>query len=263
MKRILVLATAVGMLVIAAAAYAATNINTYTAPITFHSKAPGTAKKEVPVTFDQDIKVTPGVSGDRAGVLLKTQTTIYGLKEDGKDFPTCTIAKITAAGNDTVCPKKAAVAKGYISSILGSSTNFSASAPGSNSCDPKLDVWNGGQGKLVFFFVPTAAGTPHACLNGGIMVGTVGPYPATYKQSGNNAVTTVPIPKYIDYPVGGLVGSLVMEHLVWTGQTSDGHISLGSVGCQGKKRPYSTVLTATLPGQPTQNKTVKGTAPCS
>ena len=258
MKRIIVLLTAVGVLVAAASAYAA--INTYSGTnFTFNTKKAGSAKKPVPLSFTENIKVTPGTAGSRAGVLLNIKTTIYGEKSDGKDFPTCSIAKIDAAGNDTVCPKKARVASGYINALLGSATNFTAAGV---ACDPNLDVWNGGQGKLVFFFVPTGAGTPHACLGGGIAVGVVGAYPGTYKNVGKNLVTNVPVPTSVNYPVGGLVGSLQAERLVFTSQSSKGHLSMSSIGCTGKKRPYSYALTSTLPGQHNEVDTVKGSGAC-
>ena len=76
-------------------------------------------------------------------------------------------------------------------------------------------------------------------------------------------MTNVPIPKAVNYPVPGLVGSLETETLHWKSQTKGGHISLSSVGCQGSKRPYSIVFTTALPGQANETSTVSGSAPCS
>ncbi len=255
-KRIAVLVTAVAMLVVAASAYAA--VNTYTATLSFKGKA-GTAKKPVANNFIQRIDVTPATAGDRAGILLNIKTTIYGLKADGKDFPTCTIAKITAAKSDTGCPKGALVATGAINALLGKASDFSTSGT-EGSCDPMLDVWNGGQGKLAFFFVDSAS---HLCLNGAISTGTVAPYPGTEKLVGKNLVVNVPIPKSVDYPVSGLAGSLQTEMLSFKSHTSGKHISIASVACQSGKRPYSTALTATLPGQSPETITIKGSGSCS
>jgi len=259
LKRIALIATAVAMLIAATAAFAATQVNTYKATYSFSPKSGGSAKKPVKASFKQNIQVTPGTAGDRAGVLLNIKTTIYGLKVDGKDFPTCPASQITSS--DTACPKGALVATGSITAVLGSPTDPTTGAS-DGACDPLLHVWNGGQGKLVFFFVDGAA--PNDCLSGAITTGSVPPYPATYKQVGKNLVVNVPIPKSVDYP-SGLVGSLESETLNWKGQSSKGHISIASVGCKGSKRPYSTAFTAAPITDATQSQTVtvSGSAPCS
>ena len=130
------------------------------------------------------------------------------------------------------------------------------------SCDPVLDVWNSGPGKLTYFFRDTPT---HQCLNGGLKTGQVGPYPGTYKQQGKSMVIDVKIPKYVDYPTSGLVGSLSSEHLVWSKQTNKVKgktvAANASVGCMGNKRPWSMTFTSTLPtaGPAKETKTVSGT----
>jgi hypothetical protein len=259
LKRLVQIATAVAMLIAAAAALAATPVNTYKTTYSFSPKSGGTAKKPVKASFKQVIQVTPGTSGQRAGVLSNIKTTVYGLKVDGKDFPTCTASMITAS--DTACPKGALVASGSITAVLGSPTD-PTTAGTAGPCNPLLHVWNGGQGKLVFFFVDAAP--THACLGGAIGTGQVPSYPGTYKQVGKNLVVNVPIPEYVDYP-SGLVGSLESETLNWKGQSSKGHLSIASVGCQGSKRPYSTAFTAApiTSASALQTVTVTGSAPCS
>lgn len=245
MRRIVLIATALGVLVAAGTAYAA--INTYSASLAFTSKKAGTAAKPVPMGYNLDIKAM-GTNGNRTAVLNYINTKIYGIKADGKDFPTCSASRIAAAQNDSKCPKGALVAKGAITAVLGSATNFTASA---SACDPALDVWNGGQGKLVFFFVDTPT---HPCLGGALHTGQVGPYPATYKQQGKYLLVNVPIPSFVNYPLGpgNLAGSLTGEHLAWrpsTAKLKNGKTvySIASVACQGKKRPYTITFNATLP----------------
>ena len=53
------------------------------------------------------------------------------------------------------------VATGAITAAVGPATSFTAAAA---ACDPLLHVWNGGQGKLTFFFVDQAPS--HECLGG-------------------------------------------------------------------------------------------------
>jgi hypothetical protein len=262
LRRLALIAVAVGMLIAAGAAYAATQINTYNATLKFSPTKAGTASKPVPISYTQDIKAT-GTNGNRTAVLTDIKTKIYGLKADGKDFPTCSLAKISAAGNDTSCPKGAQVASGYITASVGAQNNFALAG---TPCDPLLHVWNSGQGKLTFFFVDTAPN--HECLGGALTTGKVGPYPATYKTQGKYLVVDVPVPHYVSFPAPGVAGSLETEHLVWAKVTKKVKgktvAATASIGCQGKKRPYSTTFTANLPttGQ-TQTSSVPGSAKCS
>jgi hypothetical protein len=259
LRRILVIVTTAVVLAGAASAYAA--LNTYTAHLGFTSKQAGAATKPVPIGYTQDLKAS-GTNGNRSAVLLNITTKIYGLKEDGKDFPTCSLATIAKAKNDTVCPKGSEVATGFITAGLGAEGNFKvAAAP----CDPQLDVFNSGQGKLTYFFVDTPT---HQCLGGALTTGSVGPYPATYKTVGKSLVIDTPIPTYVDYPTTGLAGSLETEHLKWfkvskkvNGKTVS---AISSVACQGKKRPNSTSFTSQLPtaGPAKETDTLSETAPC-
>jgi hypothetical protein len=261
LRRIVLIATALGVLVAAASAYAA--INTYSASLGFTSKKAGSPSKPVPIGYTQDINAA-GTAGNRTAVLLDIKTKIYGLTADGKDFPTCSLKQIAAAaGNgDTVCPKGAEVATGNITASVGAANNFAI--PG-EACDPLLDVWNSGQGKLTFFFVDTQA---HQCLAGALTTGKTGPYPATYKQQGKYLVVDVPVPPYVSFPLTGVAGSLETEHLNWLKLTKKVHgktvAAVASIGCQNGKRPYSMTFTANLPtaGAAKEKDTISKSAPC-
>jgi hypothetical protein len=253
------IAAALGCLVAAASAYAA--LNTYSAGLKFKSKSPGTAAKPVPANFTQDIKAS-GVAPNRTAVLTDIKTTIYGLKADGKHFATCSFNSIQNAHTDAGCAKGAMVASGSITAAIGSSTDFTAAgAP----CAPLLHVWNGGQGKLTFFFVDQAPS--HLCVGTTIKTGDVGPYPATYKNVGKNFVLDVPVPDYVSFPLkrsGGVAGSLETEHLVFASQKKGKKMSLESVGCKGTKRPWTMTFKAILPTtNQTETKSVSGSSPCS
>ena len=256
MRRIVLIATAVGLLVAAASAYAA--INTYTSSLGFTSKQAGSASKPSPIGFTQDIKAS-GTKPNRTAVLLDWKTRIYGLTVDGKDFPTCSVTKIAAALNDNKCNKGAEVATGDVTALLGNQNVFTTAG---TPCDPDLHVWNGGQGKLTFFFVITPT---HQCV--GTVTGTTQPWTATYKRSGKYLLIDVPVPKDVDYPLPSQVASLATIHMVWlkvnrkvNGKTV---AAIASVGCQGAKRPYSTTFTATLPTTGAkESDTLRGSAPC-
>lgn len=258
MRRILVVTLALTVLGVAGAAYAAGG--PYTGSLAFNTKKAGTKAKPVPIGFDLNIAGS-GAAGQRPPVTLQFTVKIYGLRLNGKNFPTCSLSKIAAAHNDTVCPKKALMATGSIQALLGSSTDFSAAG---QSCDPVLDVWNSGQGKMTYFFVTTPT---HQCLGGALTTGSTPPYPGTYTQSGNYLVTNVRIPQYIDYPVPGLVGSLQSEQLTFKSQSTKVHgktvISQASVGCTKGKRPYSITVSYSTPTGGTSSQTIAGLAGCS
>ena len=86
---------------------------------------------------------------------------VYGVVNNGKDFPTCSLAKIEAAKTDTGCPKGSLVATGSITALIGPTTDPSASNPNVAPCKPLLHAYNGGPGKVVFFFVDQAP--DHTC----------------------------------------------------------------------------------------------------
>lgn len=261
MKRFAIVATAVVVaLAGAATAFAATTVNSYKATYSFKGSK-GTASKPTSLSFDQVITVTPATAGNRTGILHQIKTTIDGAKVDATGFPTCTASKINAASSDTSCSKKALIATGSIKASLGPSTPFTAAT--GQPCDPLLHVWNGGHGKLIFFFVDSGS---HQCLGGAITTGTVPPWTATYKQAGKNLDVTIPIPNTVDYPAGmsaNEIGSLSSETLDWKAQKEGSHYDIESTGCSGSKRKYEFSFNASLPSASAVTNTVKGEASCN
>jgi hypothetical protein len=262
LRRLTILATVLGILALAAVAYAASPLNTYTSKISFAAKAAGTAKKPVGVSFTQKYGAV-GTSGNRSALLEDIKTTIYGLKSNLnlKAFQKCSPATILTSFAS--CPKGSEVASGSITAVVGSPTVFTPSDPSAFQCDPELHAWNSGSGHLTFFFVDTAA---HAC--GPLMTGSTPPFTATVKQKGKNLVIDLPIPASITRPLGGsLAGSLETQTVTYLklshkakGKTLYG---LESVGCSKGKRPYSVAFTAALPNPSnSQTVTLKGSAPC-
>lgn len=264
MRRILIAIAAVSAAALmATAAYAATTLNTYTAKVTTSG---GTAKsspaKPVPFGFTEHLTAMNATSGMRPGVLKSLTVKMSGVKTNFRDFKTvCTAAQIAAASNDAACPKAALVATGSIHSVLGDKTLVAQ--PTNVTCDPLLHVWNGGGGKLVFFFVITAA---HPCT--GLQTGAAAPYVGTIRQQGNEIVQKTPLPPDVSTNAGniGLYGSLEMETLKWNKLTTTVNGKrvpfIESIGCKGS-RPYSATFTAIGPnGVPSVTNTVTGAAKC-
>jgi hypothetical protein len=256
-KSLLIAATTAVLLVAAASAYAA--INTYTARFSFTSSKAGTVKKPVATGFTYTV-TAGGTHGNRSAVLESITTKVYGLKANLKALPTCSLKAIANAKSDTGCPKAALVATGYIHAVVGPATDFTSSAL---PCNPGIDVWNSGGGKLTFFFVD---GAVHNCDALGLKTGNTGPFASTEKQQGKNLVVATPIPTFVTHPLNGLAGSLQLEYLKWnkSAKVKGKKVNvLTSVGCQKGKRPWSATLTATLPTtNTTETKTVSGKSTC-
>ena len=263
MRRIVVIATALAVLIAAASAFAAGGFNTYTASVKGSPNKAGSRKAPAAIRFTEKY-VASGTNGNRTAPLTNIHSKIYGLKNSGKGFPTCSLAKIQAAKSDTVCPKGSLVATGFIKALLGptndqSSTTNQTVVP----CDPLLHAYNGGPGKVVYFFVDQAP--HHLCAGGAVPTGFVGPFQGTIKTVGKNLVINTPIPSYVSFPLSGTEGSLTNETLHWLKVTRKVHgktvAYTASVGCKHGKRPYSHTFTAELNGQ-SQSETVSGSQKC-
>jgi hypothetical protein len=264
LRRLVVIATALAVLVTAVSAYAATGgFNTYSAKLTFAPNKAGSGKAPSAVGFTEQYQAG-GTSGNRTAPLTDIKTTVYGVTSNAKSFPTCSQATIANAKSDAGCPKGALIATGAITAIVGPTTDQTNGAPGSASCDPILHAWNGGPGKVVFFFVDQLP--DHGCYNGVITTGTVGPFVGKVKTVGKNLVMDTPIPPSVSFPVSGLEGSLTSEtlhYLKLTKKVNGKTVAFNqSVACKGGKRPYSVTFTASLNGQ-SQSGTVSGSQKCS
>ena len=171
MRRIIFIGTAVVVLIAASVAVAAT-LNTYTAKVATTSKA-GSKSHPVATSIVETLTAKNADSTLRAGALTDIKTTIYGLVSNAKKFPTCDGNKISAMKTDSFCPKKALIATGPVNAILGDNTLTGAGTP----CNPFLHVWNGGGGKLWFFFT---TGGKYQCA--GLHTGDTNAYPG-YRQA--------------------------------------------------------------------------------
>ncbi len=257
MRRIIILGTALTVLVGASIAAAAT-LNTYTAGFGFKPTKAGTKAKPVPVGFTEALTAANDTAANRAAPLVDIKTSIYGMSSNAKYFPTCNGTLISARKTDNFCPKKALVATGPVTSKVGDTT---LNGPGS-PCDPFLHVWNGGKGKLWFFFT---TGGPYQCF--GLKTGATAAYVGNVKEQGKYMVTNVPLPPDVSTNVAGigLYGSLIKEVLTFKNLTTKVHGKTvginSSFACKGSKRPYSVSFTATSSAG-SETKVVTGNAKC-
>lgn len=271
MKRRLGAITALLCLIGAGAAYAAGPVtggpNTYSGSFAV-TGAPGSVAKPTAVALTESLQMGSATSGDVGAPLTEIKTTTYGVKAPYTGmFPKCTAATINANGNsgkwDTVCPKGSLVASGPVQAALVPS---SLQGPGA-ACDLQLMVYNGGAGKLTFFFEVPTTGT--GC--DGLATGAAAAWTGTISQAGKYLVTDVPEPADVSYNAGntGLFGSLQTEVLKYKRLTVKKgkkiYPYIESFGCTKHSRPYTITYTATesTTGSPTVGSgTVKGSAKC-
>lgn len=274
MRRIIMIVTALAVLGGTAAYAASSDFNSYTASLTFSPSKAGSAKSPSPFSM-REVWTAKGNNGNQAGPLTHIVSKIYGIVADGKDFPKCTDSTINNGGKsgkwDKVCPKGSLVAEGPVNSFLvGASTPKTPGAP----CNPYLHVYNGGQNRLVFFFVSGPfSPNPSKYQCAGTTTGTSAPpYDATIKQQGAVQVTNIPLPAYVSTRAGNIPGAyadLVRLDITFKKLTKKVHGKTvafqSSTACKAGSRPYSFVFTATnYQGQspPTQTTTVSHSAKC-
>jgi hypothetical protein len=229
----------------------------------------GSGAKPTAVALSETLGMSSTTQGNVGAPLVDIKTTTYGVKApNARMFPTCSVAKISANnGNNgkwnAVCPKGSLVATGSVTAAL-TSPSANLAGPGA-PCQLGLWVYNGGPGKLTFFFTTT----PAQC--DGLTTGDAAPWLGKVSESGKNLVTNVPEPADVSYNAGniGLFGSLQSEVLhfkkmsVRKGRKIYPYIE--STGCTKHSRPFTITYTATQSnsGSPTEAVgTVKGAAKC-
>ncbi|HUO72414.1 MAG TPA: hypothetical protein VMU39_16725 [Solirubrobacteraceae bacterium] len=261
MRRKIIILTALCTLFGASAAYAALN-NNYKGTTQTFTKGVGTKAKPVGIGFTQTLVAQNTDLTKAAAVLTNITTKIYGLVADGKDFPTCDPNKMVTLKSDSFCKPKSKFAHGSVNSLLGDPTLLLTSR---TKCNPGLDVFNGGQGKVWFFFTTSS---PLDCAS--LKTGDTAPYKATVSQQKGYEIINVPLPADISTKVANhadFYGSLIKEQLNWfkvsTKVKGKTVYNNASIGCLKGKRPWSITYTATPDGGLThETQTITGSAPC-
>jgi hypothetical protein len=241
--------------------------NTYSGSFAV-SGPPGSAAKPTAIALTESLQMGSATAGDVGAPLTNIRTTTYGVRApNGAMFPKCTANTINANGNsgkwNSVCPKNSLVATGPVDAVL---VPNSLQGPGA-TCDLELSVYNGGPGKLTFFFtIPT---TGPGC--DGLATGAAAAWTGTVSQAGKYLITNVPEPADVSYNAGGtgLFGSLQTEVLhfkrITVKKGKKTYPFVESFGCTKHARPYTITYTATESnsGSPTVGSgTVKGSAAC-
>ena len=282
MKRTIIIGAALAVLAGGGIAFAAGDFNSYTATQTFSPAAAGSKAHPSPFGTSEHW-VAKGTNGANTAPLIKVVAKVYGEVTNGKDFPTCTAAKINAAGSspkhnwNKACPGgetgPAMIASGPVESQLESPSGVGGGVP----CDPYLYIYNGGQGSQVFFFTetPFAPSSKYTCVHGKVTTGSAPAYTGTITQasSGNGDMwtLTIPLPTTVSTNAGGtgLYASLEKLDVNYAKKTTKKNgktVAYGaSFACKGGQRPYSFTFTAqNYAGKSphTQTVTISHTASC-
>jgi hypothetical protein len=276
LRRIIVIGTALLALAGAAVAFAANgNFDKFTAKETFKPAVAGSTAKPSPLSIAEHWTASGNPSGN-AAPLTKIVAKAYGIQYNGKHFPTCTAAKINAAGGsgqwDKVCPKGSYIGGGPVEAQV-----TPPAGGGGSACDPLLRIFNGGANTQTFFFVVAPwsdqwGTVPSNRTCAGAKTGTsCAAYSGTLSKSGKFAVETIKLPGCASTNAAGLglyaaLQKLDVVYKKLTKKVSGKTIGYAqSVACLNNKRPYSFTFTAqNYKGKtpPTQTTTVKGTAAC-
>jgi hypothetical protein len=264
LRRIIITGTALAVLTTAGVALAAASFNSYTGGFTFSPSKAGSPSKPSPLAYSQKYTAANTTPGERAAPLKEIKHWIYGVVSDGKDFPKCTDKVITANHTlwDKACPNGSLVGQGPTSALLGPANDPSSTK--GTPCNPYLHVYNGGQGKLWFFFNEFG---PYQC--GGLTTGAAAPYPGYVSRSGGYLVVDTPLPPDVSTQAGGLrgvYGSLILQQLQYfklTKRVGGKTVAYNaSIACKNGRRPWKYEFTAQNFNNAAGSETVTGSSKC-
>jgi hypothetical protein len=271
MRRTIIIGAALAVLVIAAVAAAATTFNSYTANLTFRPSKAGSVTNASPLGFTQTYAIsgtgTTNGQPNRAAPLIDQQILAYGIRTNGKYFPTCSSARLAARKSDRFCPRNALVGTGVSHALLGAANSPSATgAP----CNVGIHIWNAGAGRVTFFLYTDPT---HGLTCGGLTTGAAAPYPATAQRRGKFLLIDTPLPPDVSTKAGNLAGvysAIINETIKFNRLTTRvrgktvGYFE--SIACKNGTRPWvQTFTAANFPGAAggsTSIQTVRGSAKC-
>ncbi len=259
MRRIIIIGTAVACLVGAAAAYAAYN-NYQGTTLKFNPSAAGSKKKPVGLGMTETLKAG-APSGDRVAPLKDLKVTLYGVKLDAGNLPTCSDAKIEKNKTSPLggCSAGSKIGNGSTTALLGPASDQTAKG---TPCSPRINVFNGGPKTQVFYFYTTSA---TQC--GGLTTGATAPFDGHISYHNGNAVVDIPQPPDISTKVAGQPGlwsSLISQTVVYPKKVNGKGYMVG-VGCKSGKRAWSITYKSqdySSEGGGTETSTISGKAPC-
>ena len=258
MRWIVTVGTTLAVLVTAATASAASTYNNYSGSRLVIAPAAGSLGKPVGLGMTE-VLAAGAPASYRAAPLTDIKVQIHGVKLDAGNLPVCTGSLLLQNKTSPLgrCPRGSLIGSGAVHALLGPASDASSSTE--TSCNPYLNVFNGGPKKQVFYFY-----TKRATDCGGLTTGSTAPYDGTISYSSGNAVINIPLPPDTSTKVAnqpGLYSSLIGETIGFF-KTVGGKPYMMGVGCKNGTRPWSITYTATLYTGAHETQTVNGSSKC-
>lgn len=234
MRKIALLITAFVTVLAVAATAVAQSGNSYAIQGSITPNKAGSKKKPTIVREKFSYQVT-GPNSQAPSAVNKYRIDLYGVRSNGKYFPTCTYNSIVANNNsDAKCKSGSLVGQGTVISDL-----YGANPAQFTSCKKSLKLYNGGQNKLTLYLY--GPGSDCGGIGNSFLIA------ASYvKGSGGGQVLTFTVPPSILHPVPGFTTAVTSTQStinltakrVGKGRRARRVGYLESVGCLGKKRPF-------------------------
>lgn len=189
------------LLVVAAAALAAGQVNTYRVTASTSPTTAGTTKKPVPLSYSFGFTVKEN-SGLRPAVVQQYAIRFAGVRATTSGFKTCTAQKINGAQSNSGCPSGAKVGSGVITNTVGPTADATNKAA---SCTLTLTLYNAGNNHATLYIgAPTASSPPEQCA--GVTIKNA--IDASLIRSGSNTTLRFVVPQALRHPITGLDNAL-------------------------------------------------------
>ena len=239
MRKVAILSVAViAALATAVVAFAQTAANKYSVEASVSPNTSGTTSKPQPVKVTFSYTVDGPDSATQPAAVSKYKIELYGIRENGVRFPTCTAASMQAAGGDSDCKAGSRMGSGTLQAVV-----YPSNDPKSTStinCRKQVRYYNAGNRKAVIFLTGPASDC------GG--VGQPFIIPATFANgAGGGEALQFTVPPAVLHPVSGLtvaVRNVTTTINVKTVRRAGKRVGyFESTRCQGSARPIRVTFT--------------------
>jgi hypothetical protein len=243
------IATLATVLIAAAAALAAGQVNAYSVTAATSPTKSGTKHKPVPIALSFDYTVGEK-SGLRPSPVKQYKVTFGGLLVTQTGVPACTATQLNSAQTDAGCPKGSQVGQGTVYDTVGPTNDPTSQT---SKCTLPVKVYNSGGGHAALWLTGSCVGTAvHNAID------------AQYVQTATKSTLQWTVPPILLHPIPGLdiavtrVQSTINRRSVGTGAKKTGYYaSVG--GCKAHKRAVSV----TFVSEAGQSSVATTTAKCS
>jgi hypothetical protein len=232
LRKLAILSVAVVAALATAVVAMAQGGNKYSVNVAVSPNTSGTSAKPQPVKVTFSYTVDGPDSATQPAAVDRYQIELYGIRENGARFTTCTAAKMQQAGSDADCAAGSRMGSGTLQAVV-----YPSNDPKSTStinCRKSVRFYNSGNRKAVIYL----SGPASDC--GG--VGQAFIIPATFVNgAGGGETLQFTVPPSVLHPVAGLtvavrsVRTTINLKTVRRGGKRYGYFE--STRCQGARRP--------------------------